>query len=219
LDQTLQRVIARFEEEYPETRIAPPTTEPTAGEVEAEADSASIASSSADDPSDPLSPTSTREDGVDEELAEKLDRHPSDTSLQAHALTLEEGRMHRFGQNLRRDILRPQTLDHAHGTTGEETEQAHLAVLREKLEALRGDEIREKITRIGFDETLKSIGASAEELLKLEKEDPEAFEIFKQSQIAAQANTKLPVTSSLIASGHEPVKEAGVSIEETNSST
>jgi hypothetical protein len=170
-----------------------------------EAETSSLLSSSGGDPSsDLLSPTSTTEDpnapSDDEDLAEKLARHPSDTTLQAHKLNLEEGQMHRFGQNLRRDILRPQTLDHAHGTTGEEIEEAHLTALREKLEALRGDEIRGKIDKMGMEEALKSIGASAEELLSLQRDDPEAFEMFKQSQIHANANAggRLEETSKLI---------------------
>lgn len=59
--------------------------------------------------------------------------------------------MHRFGQQVRRDILRPQTLDHAHGTTGEEGEEAHLRALREKLEGWGGGEIEKFVGEVGVE--------------------------------------------------------------------
>jgi hypothetical protein len=63
-----------------------------------------------------------------------------------------------------------------------------LMALREKLERLRGDEIRSRIETVGPDKALEELGASIEELLMLQKQDPEAFESFKESQIAAQIN-------------------------------
>ena len=65
--------------------------------------------------------------------------------------------MHRFGQRIKRDILRPQTEDHAHGTTGHEEEPEHLQELRRRLEALKGDEIRAKVEKYGADATLQEI--------------------------------------------------------------
>ena len=99
--------------------------------------------------------------------------------------------MHRFGQTLRRDILRPQALDYAHGTTGDEGEAEHLALLREKIEMMRGEEIREKVTRVGPDKALEEMGATAEELATLHKEDPETFEKFKESQMAMRLNQSM----------------------------
>lgn len=65
--------------------------------------------------------------------------------------------MHRFGQRIKRDILRPQTEDHFHGTTGTEEEPEHLQELRRRLEDLEGEEIRAKIETYGADATLQEI--------------------------------------------------------------
>lgn len=80
--------------------------------------------------------------------------------------------MHRFGQRIRRDVLRPQTLDYAHGTTGEEPEAQHLKELRERCETLTGEEIRSMYTEMGLQGMLEALGTTAEELKILEERDP-----------------------------------------------
>ena len=65
--------------------------------------------------------------------------------------------MHRFGLRIKRDILRPQTEDHAHGTTGHEEEPEHMQELRRRLEGLEGEEIKERIERLGPEDALKGI--------------------------------------------------------------
>ena len=65
--------------------------------------------------------------------------------------------MHRFGQQVRREVLRPQQLDHAHGTTGEEREARHLQLLREKLEGISGGEIRGLVEERGVDRTVREL--------------------------------------------------------------
>ena len=85
--------------------------------------------------------------------------------------------MHRFGQQLRRDILRPQTLDYAHGTTGEEEPEAqHLRELRERCEALTGEDIRQAYKEVGMEGMLERLGTTAEELRELEERDPRVRE-------------------------------------------
>ena len=65
--------------------------------------------------------------------------------------------MHRFGQRIKRDILRPQTEDYAHGTTGNEEEPEHLQELRRRLESLGGEEIKAKVERLGPEATLQDL--------------------------------------------------------------
>ena len=84
---------------------------------------------------------------------------------------------------MRRDLLRPQTLDYAHGTTGEETEAEHLQLLRKRLENLGGDEIQETIKRLGPEGMYKAVGATADELLLLERDDPEGLRQFKDLRV------------------------------------
>ncbi len=127
-------------------------------------------------------------DEDDEEVIKiPLRRHGSDVSLasrQAH----EEGVMHRLGQRVRRDILRPETPDHAHGTTGDEVEPLHLQDLRRRLESLDGAEIREKVERVGPEALLEAIGATAKELALLEQQDPAGFEALKEERLTALYN-------------------------------
>ena len=117
-----------------------------------------------------------------------LSRHNSDVSLAARLITQEEGQMHRFGQQIRRDVLRPQVLDYAHGTTGHEVEAQHLQELRTRIEAMSGSEIKAQVEALGPETVLQRLGTTTEELLLLEQQDPEGFEKFRQSQLMAQRN-------------------------------
>ncbi|KAL9635713.1 MAG: hypothetical protein Q9164_003279, partial [Protoblastenia rupestris] len=174
LDSTLQRMIQRFEDEYPETRLSPPlpSTEDAASNNTSSMDNRTILKPG---PSDltipPPSPDPIEEDTfLTSPLIRpaSLSRRSSSPSL-ASRQAQEEGRMHRFGQRLRRDIFRPQTEDHAHGTTGTEEEASHLKDLRRRLEQLEGPEIEEKVTRLGPEAVLAAIGASAEKLAEAER--------------------------------------------------
>lgn len=127
------------------------------------------------------------EDDDDGTIRIPLLRRSSNLSLTSRQAQ-EEGQMHRFGQRIRRDILRPETLDYAHGTTGNEVEAQHLQDLRTRLESLNGAEIQEKVRLFGYDAVLEAIGATAEDLLLLEKQDPEGFEQFKEARLSALYN-------------------------------
>ena len=166
-------MIQRFEEEYPETRLQP-----------------SVAQTDQEDPPSPpervslddTSPVSHRNEafGAGNEAEwesngvrrASITRRGSDASL-ASRQAQEEGRMHRFGQRMRRELLHPQTLDHAHGTTGEdEPEAQHLRELRERIERIPGDEIRQKMSELGPDGLFKAMGTTVDELKALEERDP-----------------------------------------------
>ncbi|KAL8694769.1 MAG: hypothetical protein Q9218_000615 [Villophora microphyllina] len=167
LDSTLERMIQRFENEYPETRINTtpfgeniktannPTTDPTAATA----------------PEDTLSPTTTQDDDdydFTTALKPALARHPSDHSL-ATRQAAEEGRMHRFGQRVRREVLPPDTLDYAHSTTGEEPQSEHLRELRKRLEGYSGVDIENRVKEIGIDGAMREIGPTKEEVMELRK--------------------------------------------------
>jgi hypothetical protein len=134
---------------------------------------------------------STENEPPDEPFSLKLSRTSSNTSLAARAITQEEGRMHRFGQSIRREVLKPTgTDDFEHGTSkDDEPEPEHLAALRARLESYKGEEIRRNVEEQGADKVLKDLGTNAQELRMLQKEDPVGFEAFKNSQLAAQINS------------------------------
>ncbi|KAI4140273.1 MAG: hypothetical protein L6R39_005869, partial [Caloplaca ligustica] len=106
LDSTLDRMIQRFENEYPETRLATSTPfgEPLPSHQAASTEPEAIP------PENSLSPTVSANDMDAEEdtsttaLKSALARSPSSHSLsQASRQAAEEGRMHRFGQRMRRE--------------------------------------------------------------------------------------------------------------------
>ena len=172
LDVTLERMIQQFENKYPETRI---NTTPFGENIKSKHTSTDATPFDTPPEEDEvLSPTAADEDDLDSSTALKpaLARNPSDHSL-ATRQDAEEGRMHRFGQRVRREMLPPEMLDYAHGTTGEENEPEHMRELRNKLEALDGKQIQKRVEEIGPEEVIKEIGATKEELLELERRGEE----------------------------------------------
>lgn len=191
LDSTLEGMIERFENEYPETRLPKPTT--TATEPLSD-DNASTSSSLEHQttlihptPIYPaLEPASPDQEDIDDNTAPlirpaSVSRRTSSPNL-ASRQAQEEGRMHRFGQRIRRDILRPETEDHVHGTTGTESEAQYLQDLRRRLEAFEGGEIKERVETLGPESVFDMIGATAEELEAWERGNPEGFERIKEAR-------------------------------------
>ena len=205
-------MIQRFEDEYPECKLPPPPSESrTSSTSQADLDSsyadASILSASTETNGLPniASGEEALEDADEEPFALKLSRTPSNTSLASKALTHEEGRMHRYGQSVRREIAlatnTPTTNDNPNSTsqttsmmTSDEersAEASRLRILQERIANMRGEEIaqfREQCHSEGVEKALKDVGVTAQELLELERSDPEAFERFRESQVAARFN-------------------------------
>lgn len=183
LDKTLEGMIRRFETEFPETRLASATTSPPLEDIPDNSRTSPAPSiKSAAQVEAPLSD----DEGA---LHPVLSRHNSDVSLASRALSQEEGRMHRFGQKFRRDILKPEGPDHEHGTTGQEDTPKHLQLLRAMVEGLGGEELRRKIEDQGQDAVLEELSNDASELKRqLISSDPEGWEKFRESQEAAQGN-------------------------------
>ncbi|KAL8995971.1 MAG: hypothetical protein Q9169_004418 [Polycauliona sp. 2 TL-2023] len=168
LDATLERMIQRFENDYPETRI---NTTPFGENIKSKrisTDATPFLTPSEGD--EILSPSALDEDDLDSSTALRpaTARHPSDHS-HATRQDAEEGRMHIFGQRVRREMLPPDMLDYAHGTTGEEDEPQHMRELRIRLEELAGGQIQQRLEEIGPEAVIKEIGATKEELLELER--------------------------------------------------
>lgn len=93
--------------------------------------------------------------------------------------------MHRFGQRIRRDILRPETEDYAHGTTGTEVEAEYLQDLRRRLEGLDGRELQEKVEQLNPDIMSEAFGATPGELAEWERRDPVGFQTVREASMAA----------------------------------
>lgn len=200
----MERIIQRFEDEYPETKLPslPSTSINEYHKTGAESRSAAQLANDAVISASVNSNTLEQVPSSEEYLAGDHDQEPngddsfhlartnSNTSLAAKAYTDEEGRMHRFGQGVRRDILRQSELEAESGNASpDELDQQHLEEVRQRFDDFKGEEIRNRVKEEGPDSVLKSLGLNAKELLLLQKEDPDGFAIFRDSQIAAQINS------------------------------
>ena len=200
-------MIQRFEEEFPNCRLAnrepsPSTSNPVSDDERSPSPS----------PTDPYIHATTNFDTIDDDqstsIRTPLMRHGSDVSLASRSLGLEEGRMHRIGQHVRREILRPQSLDFLHGTTGEETEGPAFRELRTHLEGLEGPLLRDCLEKMGPEELVRRFGGGEEQLKRLRTEDPVGFEHFLESQEKALANMGL---------GRDGLKERDLELSKTDS--
>ena len=194
LDQTLQSMIERFEEEYPETRLAPPSPKAAPSEV-----------SSLDDKSHLLGSSVTTQDPTaasdeeDEDTTPRpiTSRHNSDVSLASRKLSKEEGRLHRIGQHMRREVVdSPRSAEagpdwpdwrHPSWETKEE-ERARLRALGEQIEGISGVELEKILSGEGWGRVLEKVGATYDDLRALQEQDPEAWEAFRDAQLKARFN-------------------------------
>jgi hypothetical protein len=198
LDQTLQGMIQRFEDEYPETRLQPSDTASIQSSVD------SVPSSSPPISTVPTLDNSvtdiTNQDSDEEEHLTLRSRHNSDVSLASRHMSQEEGRLHRFGHRVRTGLLNPSRPTSAHGdsehpnpsfisgTMDDHGLPEHLRSLRMYFSNYSGDEMRQMIEGVGWEKAFDSVVENAEELRNLERDDPAAFKVFRESQIAALKN-------------------------------
>lgn len=195
LDFTLHRMIQRFEDEYPETRVFPPV--PRAVADNSSQHSGDSANGSGTNSGGQLNLNNIdNENAIDDEDTEhyaigRLSRASSMTSLHSRAMTSEEGHVHRLGQGLRRDFLSPSIDQEADDDDNNDDDSsglddAYIAALRDKLDRLH--EEQERSSRFS-DKTFEELGSTVDDLWTTQRQDSEAFERFKQSQIAAQINS------------------------------
>ncbi|KAL4915067.1 hypothetical protein BDW62DRAFT_189176 [Aspergillus aurantiobrunneus] len=191
LDSTLQKMIQRFEDEYPETRIIPQAVKPnqeTSSQISG--DDAYLATSLGN--VQLAGTTADNDNAVDDDegdqYAVRLSRASSITSLHSRAMTSEEGQVHRLGQNIRRDFLNPLDQDEE-GESPEPMDEFHIAALRDKLDRLHEEQTRSRFGSVGADKAFQELGSTVEDLWAIQRQDSEAYEKFKQSQIAAQINS------------------------------
>ncbi|RDK47862.1 cell wall biogenesis protein Mhp1 [Aspergillus phoenicis ATCC 13157] len=200
LDFTLQRMIQRFEDEYPETRIIPQSVPSYAIQ------DTSSQGSNDDGWNGPVSDNTQLNgtfndaeavaDDEEEQYAVRLSRSSSITSLHSRAMTSEEGHIHRLGQNIRRDFLRPSFDQADDDMSAFSFDESHMAALRDKLDRLQEEQTHSPFESVDADKALGSLGTTVEELWAARKNDAETFEKFRQSQIAAQFNSGKRTSSS-----------------------
>jgi hypothetical protein len=198
LDQTLQSMIQRFEEEYPDSRVAPNGTmpEPTTS-MTSSLESYFPSSLATGERAELLNHAADADEGDDDAVKPSMSRHNSDASLASRALTLEEGRLHRLGHHLRREIVESSPITSTSAIASEEDDdrpsrptagQQRLEILKERLESTPGNELGPLVEKIGWKAVLDKVGANLDDLRSLQEQDPEAWEQFRDSQLKARMN-------------------------------
>jgi hypothetical protein len=195
LDQTLEGMIKRFEDEFPETRLPSSVTSPPLPDMGPASPSESFdLNDGAESRISDTEPVFVEAAGSDDEdtIRPVLSRHNSDVSLASRALSQEEGRMHRFGQQFRRDIINSDIEDDAHDTANNQDQALHVRLLRAMVEGTGGEEIKNRILTEGEEVVMQELSNEASTLRQqLKEQDPENWEKFVESQQAAERNTRL----------------------------
>ncbi|KAI9718848.1 MAG: hypothetical protein M1828_006537 [Chrysothrix sp. TS-e1954] len=205
LEQTLQGMIQRFEDEFPECRVGSPDERPStsgpsffplsnslppqtgsdtepversvsphASQLSSDSEKSMEAESTGSHPTD----TDVSRDSFDPKFFDfrssvfgsVASRRASETSMAARAQSFEEGRMHRLGQRMRRDVLPPKGQDdHLHRTSvADAPEPTYIAALRRQLEAFPGEDLKEKVLKQGLEATVAEFSQKAEVLKESE---------------------------------------------------
>ena len=196
LDQTLQSMIERFEAEFPETRIPPaPQTSENTSLNDASSTLASSFTNTAANVSDEEDPYELDELGAIHASSNIPARHNSDVNLASRALGIEEGRLHRIGQVMRREVIdSPSNAEPGadwapwRNETQSLEESARLRSFGEKIEGISGVELKSIVDQEGWDGLLKKVGGTYEDLRTLQQEDPEGWAGFKEAQEKARRN-------------------------------
>lgn len=213
LDDTLRGMIERFEDEYPETRLSPAST-PSATEestaslpssLESSANFGPLASAPISMGANPLTtPASTDTSALSLDSDEEGftgfprpatglgSRKNSDVSLASRALALEEGRIHRLGQQVRRDMIETSSASNDKPLDPSAwAEGSRMSEMVKCMTETSGPELQEILERSGWEGVLENLGANMEELKQLQMVDPIGWEQFKESQLKAFANKKI----------------------------
>lgn len=133
------------------------------------------------------------EDEDESEMHPGFDRRNSDASLASRSMTLEEGRLHRHGQRLRRDVLNSSSLANEDEASGNEsqklqTERDRIRALADKIESIPGEVLKPIVDQHGWAAVLKQWGINYEDVRAMSEQDPEGWEQFTDAQMKAKMN-------------------------------
>lgn len=184
LDETLQGIIKRFEDEFPDTREAGATgavgAAPRAGEAAGE---------------------EAASDGEDESEIHVPKATPRSSSQLSKVQAEEEGRVLRAGHRFRSGFVRREQLDILSTIDDMGAHPKHAQMLEELAEDLGG----EMLARVREKGAVRAFKEDKEVLLRSMKEsDPEHWDRFVESQHKARANITVP------SSGRAGVDESAI---------
>lgn len=193
LDHTLQSMISRFEEEYPETRVY----DGTAFQPNLFLDSKSRHDDhgSMEDEIPPDLDLTADDDDDERAIHTNIARHNSDASLASRSMTLEEGRLHRKGHHLRQNVINTSETKPPGDAKDTQAAQARLRQekerireLAERIESTPGEVLRPMVDQEGWGAVLRKLGANYDDLRAMQQQDPEGWEQLIDAQMKAKQN-------------------------------
>lgn len=188
LDNTLENIIKRFEDEYPDTREPNPDDEaiptPTDDGQGASTSSVELDPEQIAIPSDP-------EDDLELDLSVRpsLSRSNSIISHSSRALADEEGRMLRTGHKFRSGIIKPEFYDLLNGLDETTIDAKQLESMHSMFDDLADPDLDAKLREKGVVRLMREDRVQLREAFK--KLDPEYWERFVESQEKARGNVKV----------------------------
>lgn len=196
LDATLSGMIKRFEDEFPETRLPDKkilSSSPTDTEKELVSPIGSLenwapADGQGSDNEEPALVDMAQSDDEDGTVRPVISRHNSDVSLASKAFTEEEGRMHRFGHRIRRDLLDPDN----DADSDKAPQGPNIRLLRAMVDGLGGEELRKRLANETDDYVLEELNKEASDLkTQLIAQDPENWNIFAKTMEVTYRNSQV----------------------------
>lgn len=185
LDNTLENIIKRFEDEFPDTRVSTSDENGTpahVAEVGTSISSAELDPEQVAIPSDP-------EDDLDLAVRPSLSRSNSIISHTSRALADEEGRMLRAGHKFRSGIVKPEFYNLLNDINELSIDPKHINSMEGMFEELNDPDINAKLREKGV---LRLVVEDREQLREaLKKIDPEYWDRFVESQEKARGNVQL----------------------------
>jgi len=186
LDHTLDGIIKRFEDEFPETRVSIDVVSPaSSGGLEVEGQVGTLVESAEAEPG-AATALSEMEDEA-EFVPSGVGRSNSVISLSSKGLTNEEGRAFRVGHKFRSGYMK--ISDVLSGVEEISADPDHSRVLHELIDEVNDDELKKKVGEKGI---VRVFQEDREQIVEsLRAADPEHWERFIESQKMARANLKM----------------------------
>lgn len=196
MDNTLQGIIKRFEDEFPDTRELVDSAVALSSSLEDATEKQRSASLSlAEDNMLHKLDTVALSDGEDEAEAENQIRSPaiartnSMLSLSSKALADEEGRVLRAGHKFRAGFIKPEHYALLSGVELIGRDPNHVRMLHELLDELNDGSLRKEVEEKGVVQVFQE--KKGEIIRRLREADPAHWDRFVESQVMARKNVKL----------------------------
>lgn len=190
LQNTLDGIIRRFEDEFPETRESADVTF-SLDALDSELEKTTTRTSLSSGEAEPEVAAGASDIDDDLEIGARpghISRTNSNLSLSSKALANEEGRIFRAGHKFRLGWMRSEHYNLLSGVEAIGNDPNHARVLEDIIEELNDEELNKKCQEKGvvrvFQEDKQLIFAS------VQAKDPEYFARFIESQEKAQANVR-----------------------------